>query len=107
MTSILSLVFWLVVQQQPLASIDGTAVRAGTAESLSNLRVELWPPPLTANTDAYGKFKFQGVEPGNYTVFVESNGIRNRTPLQVLPGQRIASVFLKVNVAPTIYGTIF
>jgi len=106
MTSILAVLFWLFTQQPP-GAIEGTAVRAGTGQAIPKLTIELWPTALTGNTDSYGKFSFPSVEPGTYTLFVEANGIRNRMPITILSGQKQSGIFLKINLAPAISGTIF
>jgi hypothetical protein len=106
MAAILVLAVWLFAQQ-PLGGIEGTAVRAGTAQPIPNLRVELWPTTLFANTDVNGKYAFQGVEPGDYTLYAETNGIRSRTAVKVFPGQKLVGMAMPVNFAPTIAGTIF
>jgi protocatechuate 3,4-dioxygenase beta subunit len=99
-------------QQTPKASIEGVVIRAGTGQPVSSARVTLTPqgrggpvpvsdgnlqsaggrgtpiaatpPPATA-TDDRGKFIFQNLDAGSYTLRVQGNGY-----VQQAYGQRYA-----------------
>src|SRR5262245_32396987 len=87
-------------QQTPKGSIEGVVIRAGTGQPVSSARVTLTrqgrggplpvfdgtlppagvpvgpgpaTPPPTASTDDSGKFIFQNLDAGSYTLRVQGN----------------------------------
>src|SRR5262249_18035879 len=99
-------------QQTPKASIEGVVIRAGTGQPVSSARVTLTrqgrsgvaplgngtlqpsgtrgapvagTPPPTTSTDDSGKFIFQNLDAGSYTLRVQGNGY-----VQQAYGQRYA-----------------
>src|SRR3989442_1064952 len=72
------LIFGLLAQQPRAASIEGIVVRAGTAQPIARVVVELTgdnkSEPLAMATGADGKFEFRNLAPGSYRLTASRNG---------------------------------
>lgn len=60
-------------------TVEGAVVKATTGEGLKKITVQLFSPerggePLSTLTDANGRFVFNGVEPGGYSLMASGNG---------------------------------
>ncbi len=81
--------------QDRLASIYGIVTRIGTAEPLPGASLRLIrassgtarPQPINATTDSGGRFRFEELEPGNYTFVVFRNGFVRQEYGQSQPGR--------------------
>jgi hypothetical protein len=73
------------VALQPAGAVQGVVVKAGTAEALSKVIVEMRgdaesaPPVYTTTTESDGRFLFRGVRPGRYRLMVTRSGYVRRT----------------------------
>jgi hypothetical protein len=82
MIRLLSLVPLVValLQQPPQGSIEGRITRQGSTQAVAAARVSLMRPGqapsavVTVPADAGGKFSFQGIAAGNYTLQVQADG---------------------------------
>src|SRR5688572_19941391 len=100
------LLLWLAQALGP-GSIQGTLVRAGTTQPLSNVAVELQPTGAISRTDASGKFTFPAVPAGRYTLKVEHEGARLQIPLTLQAGQDLKNLTLRMSPSPGIFGTVY
>jgi hypothetical protein len=84
--ALVALLAQTVVARQPIAgAVQGVVVKAGTAEALSKVIVEMRgdaesaPPVYTTTTESDGRFLFRGVRPGRYRLMVTRSGYVRRT----------------------------
>src|SRR5688572_28342147 len=76
----------LVAQVQNNASVEGTAVRAGTTDPVAGARVALIASdqrsnaaPLTVLADASGRFVISNIPPGPYSLIALKDGYLKAT----------------------------
>jgi Carboxypeptidase regulatory-like domain len=131
-------------QQTPKASIEGVVIRAGTGQPVSSARVTLTrqgrggvaplgngtlqpagtrgapvagTPPPTTSTDDSGKFIFQNLDAGSYTLRVQGNGYVQQAygqryaggpgiPIALVTGQGVKNVTLTLTPAGNVSGRI-
>jgi hypothetical protein len=128
MIPILFLLPWPESQQQqqpPKASIEGTIVRAGSAEPIAGARVVLTRAParipagttLSVASDAQGKFLVRDLEAGSYRLTIVANGYarqeygqrvpgRPGTVINLVPGQTARDVVVRLIPTGNVAGRI-
>jgi protocatechuate 3,4-dioxygenase beta subunit len=100
-------------EQKAEAGIEGRLVRFGTGEPVAG--VDIWAMSPTATkrispqkTDAGGRFRFDGLEPGRYgLVLIPSSGYSARDTLVVLKGgQKATGIEMKAYPGATVAGRV-
>jgi protocatechuate 3,4-dioxygenase beta subunit len=105
------------------AVIEGRVVRAGTGEPLKKAwvilrKAEGWEAKGNASSDAEGRFKLEGIEPGRYRLLAGRNGYVQReygqrgparpgATLTLAPGQRLDDVVFELIPAAVIAGRVY
>jgi hypothetical protein len=93
--------------QSATTGIEGIVVRAGTRQTLAGVTVGLWPSTRTSKTDREGRFKFDSVPSGEYSVTVVLDGIKSQVPVSISTAHRYEYITLEARSAPAITGTVF
>jgi 5-hydroxyisourate hydrolase-like protein (transthyretin family) len=104
-------------------AVEGMVVKATTGEPLKRARITLRraegrEPPVTAVTDAAGRFSLQSLAPGRYRLTVERNGHvrqeygqrlpgRPGTILTLNPGQVLRDLSFRMVPSATLTGRVF
>jgi hypothetical protein len=114
--------------KQPLCSVAGQVVQESAGTPLRKVSVRLAPSegsvvfsrqdnrePHSATTDSEGRFQMEGIQPGEYRVFLEHNGFllstrRSRlyssTLLSLTPGQELQGLLFRMRPAGVIKGKV-
>jgi hypothetical protein len=105
-------------KEPPKCSVQGQVIHDPGAQPLKKVNIELRPEDKESGTsykaisDVEGRFKFEKVTPGNYTLTVERNGYlesgksRGSHSLMLEAGQEINDVVLRMQPAAIIRGRI-
>jgi len=106
-------------KEPPKCSIQGQVVHEPGGQPLKKAKVELHPEDKENGTayktasDAEGLFKFDKVEPGNYTLtferggFLEAGKRHSSHTLTLQPGQEIKDLLLRMQPSSVIMGKVF
>ncbi len=97
--------------------LEGVVLNARTGEPLRKAQVVLMlmgdrpSEPVAVPTDAEGKFRVAGIEPGRYRVMPQRNGFVNRqrdasTVLTIAKGQHLKDLTFKLEPAAVIAGRV-
>lgn len=79
-----------------LATFSGTLLDQTTGQPLTNVHVHAaGPSAADATTDAHGRFTLKSLQPGNYTVTIESNDVPQQTFKVTLAGNQITVLTMK------------
>lgn len=79
-----------------LVTFSGTLLDQTTGQPLTNVHVHAAGPSAgNATTDAHGRFTLKSLQPGSYTVTVESNDVPQQTFKVTLAGNRITVLTIK------------
>jgi len=79
-----------------LATFSGTLLDRTTGQPLTSVHVHAaGPSAADATTDAHGRFTLKSLQPGSYTVTIESNDVPPQTFKVTLAGNRITVLTMK------------
>jgi hypothetical protein len=110
----------LARQNPQTASIQGTIVRAGTAEPLAGARVTYFrqsSPGVSVTTDARGAFAITDIEPGTYVLAFSARGYETRDyrqktphghgePLELAAGQVVKDLVVQLTPGGSVEGRV-
>jgi hypothetical protein len=110
----------LARQNPQRASIQGTIVRAGTAEPLAGARVTYFrqsSPGVSVSTDATGAFAITDIEPGTYVLSFSARGYARREykqktlhghgePIELSAGQAVKDLVVQLTPGGSVEGRV-
>ena len=105
-------------KEPPKCTVQGQVVHEPGGQPLKKAKVELHPEDkengtaYKATSDVEGRFKFEKVEPGNYTLTVERSGLlevgkrHDSHTLTLQPGQEIKDLLFRLQPGAVITGKV-
>ncbi len=83
--------FWSCKKDEALGRIQGIVTNATTNEPIQGVNISLSPTGLSAVTGSDGRYEFNDLEPGQYTVQAMKSGFESNTKRITIVGGKIAS----------------
>ena len=83
--------FWSCKKEEPYGQIQGIVTNASTNEPIQGVNISLSPTGLSAVTGSDGRYEFNDLEAGQYTVQAMKSGFESNTKRITIVGGKIAS----------------